>query len=105
MKEDEKGLCIKVDTRNEEIFICDKVYYQEQRRVFVQGANEPSFAFGSKRFIYSKELDTRELLKKYMKHVEDSEGTTFVCACGDSLFTDEEVADLKKIEDEIKEEY
>jgi len=48
-------------------------------------------------------MDYRELLKKYMNHVGEQEGTTFL---GTSLnfnpeLSDEEKAELRKINDEF----
>lgn len=50
-------------------------------------------------------MDYRELLKKYMEHVGECEGTTFVDrlngGCGaDIVFTAEEVEELRAIRDE-----
>lgn len=52
-------------------------------------------------------MDYKELLKKYMAHVVDCEGTTFVnrlnSGCGaDVDFTEEEVLELERIEHEIR---
>lgn len=51
-------------------------------------------------------MKENELLKKYMAHVLDSEGVTFVLYINDPHssveFTDEEISILKKLEDEIK---
>jgi len=51
-------------------------------------------------------MNYRELLKKYMDHVGECEGVTFVTHLNDAItvvFTDEEVAELKKINAEIME--
>jgi hypothetical protein len=50
-------------------------------------------------------MDYRELLKKYMEHVGDCEGTTFVDwlnehSRSDVEFTGEEVAELESIREE-----
>jgi hypothetical protein len=49
-------------------------------------------------------MDYEELLKKYMEHVGDCEGTTYVDNLNDSWrsdvkFTEEEVAELERIRD------
>lgn len=48
-------------------------------------------------------MDYRELLKKYMAHVFTNEGTTFM---GDAHtyggFTEEELAELRKLDKEIE---
>lgn len=51
-------------------------------------------------------MEYEELLKKYMAHVIDCEGTTFVnrlnSGCGaDVDFTEEEVQELERIEQEL----
>lgn len=50
-------------------------------------------------------MDYEELLKKYMRHIHDCEGSTFVQQIGDYIseqeFTDEEKAALEKLDDEI----
>lgn len=52
-------------------------------------------------------MDYRELLKRYMSHVLENEGITYVedhmvNTHTDAVqFTDEELAELKKIEDEV----
>ena len=46
-------------------------------------------------------VDLGELLKKYMRIVARAEGVTFVDdACDNTGFSDEEVKELKKIEEE-----
>jgi hypothetical protein len=51
-------------------------------------------------------MDYRELLKKYIAHVEHEEGVNFIDWIGDAYakeagFTKEEIDTLKKIADEI----
>lgn len=50
-------------------------------------------------------MDYEELLKKYMRHVQDCEGITFVQQIGDYMseqeFTEQEKAVLEKLDDEI----
>lgn len=51
-------------------------------------------------------MDYEELLKKYMQHVGDCEGAVFAdrlnAGCGaDVDFSDEEVAELERIRDEL----
>lgn len=50
-------------------------------------------------------MDHRELLKKYMRHVIDTEGVAFVDDIhrySDGVnFSDEEVAELQKVKDEV----
>lgn len=53
-------------------------------------------------------MDYKELLKKYMQHVGDCEGTTFVHllnsgAAREVDFSDEEVEALEKIHEELYE--
>lgn len=52
-------------------------------------------------------MDYKELLKKYMQHVGEYEGATFVNCLNDFHcdveFTEEEVAELERIENEISE--
>lgn len=52
-------------------------------------------------------MDYEELLKKYMQHVQSCESITYVGHIGDYCteisFTDEEKAELERIEDEISE--
>lgn len=46
-------------------------------------------------------MDYKELLKKYMKHVVDEEGVTFVEWCFEPDFTLEEIKQLEAIENEL----
>lgn len=47
-------------------------------------------------------MDYRELLIKYIDHVGNEEGITFIPRTADHCgFTDEEVEELKKLEDEL----
>lgn len=51
-------------------------------------------------------MDYKELLKKYMQHVGEYEGSTFVQCLNsghcDVKFTEEEVAELERIQDELR---
>ena len=49
-------------------------------------------------------IDYRQLLSKYLDHVGDCEGVTFIHAIGGSkvAFSDEEIAELRTIEKETK---
>ncbi len=55
-------------------------------------------------------IDYRELLKKYMRHIKEEEGITFLNSLNtgpnnswsdDVLFTPQEVEELRKVEKEI----
>lgn len=50
-------------------------------------------------------MDYEELLKKYMQHVGEYEGSTFVGSLNsnrcDVKFTEEEVAELERLQEEL----
>lgn len=52
-------------------------------------------------------MDYRALLKKYMDHLNHEEGTTYVHTLefSDVPLTDEEMAALREIDDELTEEW
>lgn len=47
-------------------------------------------------------MDYRDLLKKYMRHVELMEGYTFVSDLSQSDFTVDEIIELEKIDSETE---
>lgn len=52
-------------------------------------------------YIVTMEIDYRELLKKYINHVGEEEGTTFLAWADESgRFTDEELTELRVLDDE-----
>jgi hypothetical protein len=50
-------------------------------------------------------MDYRELLKKYINHVGEEEGTTFLSWDGDDRFTEAEWDELQALEAEVHEDW
>lgn len=55
---------------------------------------------------YCKQMDYRELLKKYFKYIIEVEGVDYITLCEslmlERLMTEEEISELNKIAEEVE---